>query len=67
MSELWTLARPVHEPQYPAGPSAIPGARRSVPFTVAPTGGTGNIMPLDIAVGAGKLGLSYYAGDSAKN
>lgn len=39
----------------------------SAPFTIAPAGGTGNILPLVIAGGAGKLGLSYFAGDGAKN
>ncbi len=39
----------------------------STPFVVAPSGGAGNILPLVVAGSAGKLGLSYYAGDKSNN
>jgi hypothetical protein len=38
----------------------------STPFTVAPAGGTGNVLPHVVAGEAGKIGLSWFAGDSSK-
>jgi hypothetical protein len=38
----------------------------SKPFTVAPAGGTGNVLPHIVAGEPGKLALSWFQGDSTK-
>ena len=38
----------------------------STPFTVAKAGGTGNVLPHVVAGEPGKIGLSWFAGDSSK-
>ena len=38
----------------------------SAPITIAPAGGTGNVLPHIVAGEPGKIGLSWWTGDSAK-
>ena len=39
----------------------------SAPLTVAPSGGTGNILPHIVAGSAGRIGLAYYHGNADKS